>query len=149
MTDHDQGAEPIEPNEQASDESMEVAETTSEGLADFSTGEGMVTFAGFIILAVWLVFEVITDDYGLSYPAVVLAATAVILPRVNREKVETFHPLGSLMKVVGYGIALVGVFEIISDLETGVYSEFMTVLAALLAYAGFVVSFMGARSIKA
>ena len=117
-------------------------------LGDFSTGEGMVALAGMIILAVWLIFEVITDDYGLSHLAIVLAATAVILPRVNRAKVEEFHPLSSLMKVMGYALALIGVSEIVSDLETGFYSDAMSVLAALIAYAAFVLAFIGARSIK-
>lgn len=149
MTDYGQDAEPTDPTEPAaSEDTGEVAGEADGGPGDFSTGEGLVTLAGFVLLGVWLIFEVITDDYGLSHLAIALAATAVILPRVDREKVEAFHPLGSLMKVLGYAIAIVGASEIITDLETGIYGDFMTVLGALLAYAGFVVAFLGARSIK-
>ena len=147
MTDQGPESDPMDHEEQIQEEATQGT-AAAGALGDFSTGEGMVTVAGFVLLAVWLVFEVITDDYGLSYPTVILAALAVILPRVDRGKVEAVQPLPTLMKIVGYGIALVGVFEIVSDLETGAYSQFMTVLAALIAYAGFVVAFMGARSIK-
>jgi hypothetical protein len=144
MTDHDQGDEPTPGEPQPSQPAATAA------LGDFSTGEGMTALGGMIVLAVWLIFEVITDDYSLSYLAIFLAAVAVILPRLSREKVEAFHPLSSLMKVVGYGLALVGVAEIISDVETGLFTDGsgLTIVAALAAYVGYVVAFMGARSIK-
>ena len=119
-------------------------------MGDFSTGEGLVALGGMIILGVWLIFEVITDDYGMSHLMVVLAATAVLLPRVNREIVEGYHSLSRLMKAVGYGIALTGVSEIVSDVEGGLFGDApgTTIIAALLAYVGFAVAFQGARTTK-
>lgn len=118
-------------------------------LGDFSTGEGMVALAGMILLAIWLIFEVITDDFSLGTLTILLAAAAVILPRVDRAKVESYHPLGSLMKVIGYALAGIGVIEIIYHLETSFFSGVggMTVLAAILGYVAYVAAFMGARRI--
>lgn len=148
MTDYDQGAEPTEPTaDQPADAEQPAA---NAALGDFSTGEGMVALGGMIVLAVWLIFEVITDDYSVSYLSIFLAAIAVLLPRLNRDQVEAFHPLSSLMKVVGYGLALVGAAEIVSDIETGLFTDGsgLTIVAALAAYVGYVVAFMGARSTK-
>lgn len=145
---HDSGmTEPEETADAAADMAEETSASPMDQLGDFSTGEGLVALGGMIILGVWLIFEVITDDYGLSHLAIVLAATAVILPRVNREVVEGYHSLNRLMKAVGYGLALTGASEIISDIEGGLFSSAgTTIIAALLAWVGFAVAFQGART---
>ncbi len=116
--------------------------------SDFTSGEGLVAFAGIVILAVWIIFEVIAKDYSVTTLAIVLALLAAILPRMKREDVEKIQRLPILMKVVGYGLAVVGVVEIIDDISYGVYDSVFGVIGALIAYAGYAMAFMGARSIK-
>lgn len=126
------------------------ASASSMSMGDFSTGQGMVALSGIILLAVWLIFEVITDDYGVATLTILLAAAAAILPRVNRASVEVYHSLSSLMKAIGYALAILGVVDIVGDLETSAFSDIggLTLLAALLTYAAYVIAFLGARKIE-
>ncbi len=133
-----------------SSEGTRPAASPMASLGNFSTGEGMVALAGIIILAVWLIFEVITDDFGVSTLTILLATGAVVFPRLDRAKVEAYHPLASLMKVIGYTLAVIGVVNIIGDIETSGFSDIggLTLLAMLLMYAASVIAFLGARQIE-
>lgn len=127
----------------------EEASASSMSMGDFTTGQGMVALGGIILLAVWLIFDVILDEYGVLSFGVVLAATAALLPRLNRESVENIHPLPVLMKVIGYGLAFVGVIEIVEEVVNGIFSaDAATIIGALLAYAAYVIAFLGARSVE-
>ncbi|MDX1469232.1 MAG: hypothetical protein R3258_07815 [Acidimicrobiia bacterium] len=123
--------------------------TGMPSIDDFSTGEGLITLGAMILLGVWLIFDVITDDYGLSILTVVLAAAAVILPRLKSEAVEAYHTLGMTMKALGWALALTGAVEIIADLEAGIFSsDATTIIAGVLGWLGFGVVFQGARTAK-
>ena len=77
-----------------------------------------------------------------------LALLAVVLPRIKREEVKKIQQLPILMKVIGYGLVAVGIVEVIDDISYGVYDSIFGVIGALLAYAAYVMAFMGARSIE-
>ena len=125
----------------------EPAQPEATNTGEFTTGAGLVVLAAFVVLAVWVIFDLLTDNYGVTTTVVVLAATAVILPRLNRESVERFFPLSSLMKVLGYAIALFGVTEFLIDLDVAIWDDVLRVVGALAAYAGYVMAFIGARQI--
>ncbi len=59
-----------------------IPEEESPEEADFTSGEGLVALAGIIILAVWIIFEVIAKDYSVTTLAIVLALFR------NRETVD-------------------------------------------------------------
>lgn len=118
------------------------------GAGDFSSGEGMVALAGMILLGVWLIFDVILDDFGLASIELLLAVIAVAVPRMNRESVEKVNTVPVIMKVTGYAIAIVGAFFIVEAIEEGFYDSALTIVAALVSYAAYAVAFLGARSIK-
>ena len=116
---------------------------------DFSTGEGLISLGAMILLGVWLIFDVITDDYGLNVLTVVLAAAAVVLPRIGREAVEAYHPMGMTMRALGWALAVTGAVEIVGDLEAGIFSDDpTTIIAGILGWLGFAVVFQGARTSK-
>ena len=125
----------------------EPAEVSAANTGEFTTGAGLVVLASFVVLAVWVIFDLLTDNYGVTTTVVVLAATAVILPRLNRESVERFFPLPTLMKVLGYAIALFGVTEFLIDLDVAIWDDALRVIGAIVAYAGYVMAFLGARQI--
>lgn len=133
-----------EPAEERDSESM------LSGAGDFTSGEGLVAFAGMVLAADYLLFGLLANDYWVTWLALVPAIGAALLPRLNRASVESFHPLPNLMKVLGYVVAIVGVLTIIEDIRFsgGVFDEFLGVIGALVAYAGFVMAFLGARQIK-
>lgn len=135
----EEGAEAVEPVPE-----KEPSEETN----DFTSGEGLVALAGIVILAVWIIFEVIAKEYGVTTLAIVLALLAVVLPRMKREDVEKVQRLPILMKVIGYGLVVVGIVEVIDDISYGVYDSIFGVIGALVAYAAYAIAFMGARSIE-
>lgn len=153
MTDESHTDEPSAPEEgqpATPEPATEEASASPMSMGDFTSDQGMVALGGLILIAVWLIFDVIIEEYGVPREALLLAATAVILPRLNRESVATVHPLPILMKMIGYGLGLLGVFVIVEEVVGGVLGgDAGTVIGALLAYAGYVVAFMGARSIEA
>lgn len=124
-------------------------EAAVEDESPFSSGEGMVALGGAIVVLVWLVFELALRDYFISTTVLVLALIAVILPRMNRDFIEKLAPLGTLMKIVGYLLALAGLLEILDDLRFDGFDDgFTDVIGALGSYAGYAIAFLGARSIE-
>ncbi len=121
---------------------------SAKNTTDFTSGEGLVALAGIVILAVWIIFDVIVQDYGVTTLAIVLALLAAVLPRMKREDVEKIQRLPILMKVIGYGLVAVGIVEVINDISHGFYDNALGVIGALVAYAAYAMAFMGARSIK-
>ncbi len=118
-------------------------------MGDFSTGQGMVALSGLLLLAVWLILEVILGEYSQPWIVLLLAAAAAILPRVNRASVEKLHPLPILMKTIGYALAIVGVFVIVDEVFNDIFgTDIGTIIGALLTYTAFVMAFMGARKIE-
>jgi len=146
MTDDSYGIDPVEPapNDQRDDQAV------LEGAGDFTSGEGLVAFAGMVIVAAWLIFGVLANTYWVAWLALVPAIAAVLLPRLDRANVERFHPLPLLMKVLGYAIALVGLLTIIEDVRFAgsQLDEIFEIVGALVTYAGFVMAFFGARQIE-
>lgn len=153
MTDENQGQEPESglsrppgmPGEEHDDNAV------LEGAGDFTSGEGLVAFAGIVLVLDWLIFGVIANDYWVGWLALVPGVAAAMLPRMKRENVERFHPLPLLMKLSGYLIALIGIFSVIEDIRFAgnVFDEVLGVIGALVAYAAFVMAFIGARQIDA
>ena len=146
MTDYGQGAEPLEPGDHETPEPDKTV--TASSMSEFSSGEGMVAFAGIILIGVWLIFEVITRQYSMTTLAIVLGAAAGIIPRMNPESVAKIMSVSAAMKALGYALVLVGIIEVITDIRIGIYDTPMAVLGALIAYGAYGLAFMGARQIE-
>lgn len=123
-------------------------ESVLAGAGDFTSGEGLVAFAGLLIIGVWLIIVVIIGEYGISWLMLALAVAAAALPRLDRSKVERLHSLPVLMKVIGYGIALIGVFNVVEDLRFGYLDDLGDIIGGLATYAATAMAFIGARQIK-
>ncbi len=135
------------PGPSSEDHSPEVS-PAGGGAGDFSSGEGMVALAGMILLGVWLIFDVILDDFDVVSIELLLAVVAVLVPRLNRDSVEKVNTVPVIMKVTGYAIAIVGAFFIVEAIEEGFYEDALTIIGALASYAAYAVAFLGARSIN-
>jgi hypothetical protein len=151
MTDESQGPDPTEPTPPPpsglpADEHDEAK--VLAGAGDFTSGEGLVAFAGIVLLGVWLIFSVIAAEYGIDWLILLLAVGAVILPRLDRQAVDSVAPLPVLMKVIGYALVITGVFNLVADLRFGVLDDAWDILGGLATYAAGVMAFLGARQIK-
>lgn len=144
MTDESHNMDPVE--EPAAVEQDEGA--VLQGAGDFTSGEGLVAFAGMILIAIWIIFDVFLDEYGVGVLTLLLAALVVMAPRMSRETVEKVLPLPVIIKVAGYTLALIGAIAVIAALESGFYDDALTIIAALAQYAAFAMAFIGARQIK-
>lgn len=132
--------------DQTSDE--HDVESVLAGAGDFTSGEGLVAFAGMILLAVWLIFDVLLDSYSLGTLTILLAATVVILPRLDPEVVDRAAHGPTVMKLGGYAIAIIGVITLIGDIENTILDEVGAILGGLISYGAFVMAFLGARQIE-
>ena len=126
----------------------EGAEVT-ESQDMFSSSEGMVSFGAGLVIACWVIFWLILDDYSVGTVTVLVAALALMIPRASRAFVEQIAPTSVLMRAVGYSLAVLGVVNLALDLRfiTSALDSISEVLGALLAYVGFAAAFLGARSI--
>lgn len=116
--------------------------------ADFTSGEGLVALGGLVVVAGYIIFEVIVAEYFTNWLILLLAIAAAVLPRLNRETVEKVHPLAVMMKTLGYALGILGVLALINDLRFENYDDFASVLGALALYAGAALALVGARQIK-
>jgi hypothetical protein len=146
MTDEQYGVDPVEEPAAPLEETAVVDEPS-----DFTSGEGLVALAGIVLIVHWLIFGVLANEYWVAWLALVPAIGVALLPRLDRGSVEKFHPLRSIMKVLGYVIAIVGILTIIEDIRfaEAVFDEVLGVIGALVAYAAFAMAFIGARQIQA
>lgn len=152
MTEEIGGANTPDAANQLGDTPAPAAEVTATTGTDspFSSSEGMVSFGGGLLIAAYVIFEFIWEEYFFSFFLVLLAVLAVVLPRASRAFVEKIAPLSVLMKAVGYMIAIIGILTITWDIRhaTSVLDDVPEILGALVAYAGFAIAYLGARSIE-
>lgn len=141
-------SEPPAPPPMAEEVEEHHPETVLAGAGEFTSGEGLVAFAGLVLVATWLVFTILATEYFVYWTGLIMAVAAAVTPRVNRMTVEQIAPVSVIMKVLGYGIAVTGVFALLEDIRFEVYDEIWAVIAALLVYAASVMAFIGARQIK-
>ena len=59
-----------------------------EGAGDFTSGEGLVALAGIIIVAVWLVFGILTTEYFVYHVLLLLGIVAAVAPRLGQAGIE-------------------------------------------------------------
>jgi hypothetical protein len=111
----------------------------------------MVALGGTILIGTYVLFGLILNDYWVSWLAMLMAISSIVLLRAEGSFVEKLAPVPALAKTVGYLIAIVGALALIEDLRffESNLGEFPDVLGALASYVGYVIAFLGARSIKA
>lgn len=120
-------------------------ETPSSGSASKS-GVALVRMSALLLLAVFIVFEIIASEYYVANVGLVTALAVVALPSLAKSTIDRMS--NSFMKIAGYVIAFSGVIELLDDIRFDVLDEFMAIVGALIAYAAYVMAFLGARGIK-
>lgn len=117
----------------------------------FGTPTGMVSLGGLILIGTYVIFGLILNDYWVGWLAMLLAISAFLVLRGDRAFIEKLAPVPVLTKMIGYLLAVIGLLALVEDLRfaDGTLNEFPDVIGALAAYAGYVIAFLGARSIKA
>jgi hypothetical protein len=146
MTDESQGIDPVE--EQAAPVESQPEPIVTSGAGEFTSGEGLVAFAGILVIGVWLVFDILATEYFVDSLTMLLAVAAAVSPRVRRASVERIAPLAAIMKTIGYAIAVLGVIALIEDVRYELLDEVWAVIGGIIFYAAAVMAYIGARQIK-
>jgi hypothetical protein len=140
------------PGDQVTPEPMPADEHDTakvlEGAGDFTSGEGLVAFAGMAIVAVWVIFSILTTEYFIAHVLLILSVTAAVTPRLDRSKVERLHPVPVIMKALGYGIAFMGLVALVEDIRFEAFDEVWAIIGGVITYAAAVAAFIGARQIE-
>jgi hypothetical protein len=111
----------------------------------------MVAFGGGLIVAGWVLFEIILNDYYTAWVTLLLAVLAIMLPRASRAFVDKFAPMSALMKAVGYMIVILAAISLVEDIRfaSSALDDFTEILGALVLYGGSAIAWLGARAIDA
>lgn len=111
-------------------------------------GQSLVFIGALLSLGTYLVFELILDEYFQFVTTLVAAALIVLVTRVGRPWLAQLAPVPVLVKALGYTLAVSGAFDLLGDLRFGRLDDAVSIIGGLVAYAGFVLAFIGARSIQ-
>ena len=122
-------------------------QTASSAMGSMS-GETMVAAGAGLVLASYVIFSLILRDYGQSAVSITAAIFVLVLFQMKPAWVSAIAPLPVLLKTLGYIIATVGVLEFLGDIRSEILDNASTIIGAIVAYAGYVLAFLGARSIK-
>ena len=122
----------------------------SAAIAGLGAAERLAALGAALIAANYLFFEVIVEEYFFATSLLVVASLALLAVwvRSSKDGADWPIPYGWAMKVLGFAAGVYGLVELITDLRRGVLEGFMTILGALVLYAGVVLMVMGARQIS-
>ena len=127
-------------------------DTGSSGVSnplEEQSGETLVLWSAYALLGIWVIFEVIMEEYFVSTLAIALAVLIAVVPRIDASVVKTVSGNLAFSKLGGYLIAGAGVSEFAGDLRTNVFDRGAdTFIPALIAWVAFFVAFWGARTIE-
>lgn len=112
------------------------------------SGETMVMAGAALVLASYLIFQLISRDYGQSAVTITAAILILALFQFRPVWVTAIAPIPVLLKTLGLILATVGLLQFLGDVRSEIFDDFGTILGAVITYAGFILAFLGARSIK-
>ena len=113
------------------------------------SGDTLVMWGALAVLAIWVIFEVITEDYFVATSTVAIALLVAVVPRVDASVTKALGGPAGFAKLGGFFLVASGVTELVGDLRNELFDrDGITIVAALLAYAAYALTFMGARKIE-
>jgi hypothetical protein len=124
--------------------------SSGSNLGSLSQGEKLVGLGALIVIAVYVIWEVIQEEYFFEWFAVYFAVyiLAVMWLKANRPQAVWSIPYTSQLRVVGYLVLLAGVFELITDLKFDTFDGGgATVAGALVFYGGCALAGFGAKNL--
>lgn len=118
--------------------------------SSLSQGEKLVGLAALAVIAVYVIFELITEDYFVNYIAILLAAfiLAVLWMKLQRPGTRLAVPSSSLLRACGYLLLVFGVVLFIDQLKDDIFdAPGATIAAALILYGACALAGYGAKQL--
>jgi hypothetical protein len=101
------------------------------------------------VLASWIIFEVIAEEYFIATATVAVALLIAVVPRIDTKVVTALGSAAGFMVVFGYLLVASGVVEFVADMRNNIFDAGgATIFGALVTYVGYVLAFLGARKIE-
>jgi hypothetical protein len=127
-------------------------EPKSSGLdfASLSQGEKFVGLGAAAVLAVYIIFELITEDYFVNYVGILLAVfiLGVLWIKLQRPWTPLAVPSNSLLRAAGYLLFVFGVVVFIDQLKADIFdAPGATIAGALIFYGACVLAGYGAKQL--
>lgn len=124
----------------------EGTESSSTNPLQDASPENLISLAALLVIGSWLVFDVIADNYSVTAAAASIALLIIVLPRIDARAITEIAPVYAFLRLASYLLAAVGIVEIVDDIEGGILDAGgSSIFGALVAYAGYVLAFVGAR----
>ncbi len=119
-------------------------------MPDVAGGERLAFFGALAIVADYVVFELILEEYYVG-SVLLLAASLVVASvwlKANRPDTEWALPYAWLVRVLAMVTAYLGLLELFDDIRFDLLDNSTEVLAGIVIYVGAGLAFMGARQMK-
>ena len=110
----------------------------------------MIAVAGWLLIGEYLIFGLLMNEYWVGWLTLIPAIAVVVLPRLREPFTDRIAPLPTVIKTLGYLIAVLGALTIIEDIRfaSSAYDDVWDIIGSLILYGAAALAFLGARSIK-
>ncbi|MGI9607873.1 MAG: hypothetical protein ACR2P0_17225 [Acidimicrobiales bacterium] len=127
-----------------------VGNEISDTFSKMSGGERFAVLGAVIVLADWLLFDLLIDDYGMGSLPFALAVLIVGAAYFHhRRSGDDPVPYGSLLFAAAGILGLLGVVDVIEEVRNDIFDrDATTVVGALIYYGGAILSGVGALQLK-
>jgi len=145
MTDESNTDDPVD----RPPERVPTSEASSR-IAKLGPGERLLALGAAILLADYVLFDVIFGEYFFFTGTILVAGFALFALWVRQDRPAASWPLPYewLLRVLGFTAGFLGAIELLADLRFGVLDRPLDILGGLLVYIGAFLMFWGARQMK-
>ncbi len=119
-------------------------------MSKMSPGETLVFFGAVVVLGGWVVFDLLLDEYGPDAASFALAIFIVVAGMSGQRRTgAAVLPQTTVLYVAGGILGILGAAFLVEEVRDGVLGAgFLTVIGALVYYAGAILAGVGAFQLR-
>jgi len=145
------GASGAEEQTGAAGAAQNIGNDISKTFAQLGGGERLAVLGAAVVLAGWLIFDLLIDDYSTGQLGFGLAVLIVGAAYVHHQRSGGADPVPymSLLFVAGGILGLIGLTDFIEETRDSIFdARGSTIIGALVFYVGAIVSGVGAFQVR-
>ncbi|MDH3248802.1 MAG: hypothetical protein OEQ47_07560 [Acidimicrobiia bacterium] len=146
MTDRDSEGQP-----EAAEAASGIGGELSSTMAKLGASEKLAVLGAAGVMLVWLLFDLLIDEYGIGEPSFILAGLVVAAAYFhhNRGSDDWSVDYVTVVKVAGIFLGLLGAWTLVEQVRGGILdSDATSIIAAIGYYVGTITSGVGAWQMK-
>ena len=128
-----------------------IGSELSSTVAKLGAGEKLAVLGAAGVMVVWVLFDLLIDEYGIGEPSFILAGLIVAAAYFhhNRGSADWSVDYVTVVKVAGIFLGLLGAWTLVEQVRADLFDREATdVIAALGYYVGTITSGIGAWQLK-